>query len=228
MSSAAIILRGMTGGGTAGDGAAYAPPPYGGGTAQRPVNAGPAGYPPPQFTPPRPSRRVGTTLAAAGILLAVILSAAALVISLTRESGTPAESRNVDNSATEPQARVDTAGADRDLCFAISPLLKEYNNTAKAWFSLGEPGTPARDNALPKFTSDTEAFVYKAEDVMAQHPGIQPRLERTLLRYLDDLWLLVNNIAPGQSEDYDKAAWVDATIAYGGPQTICDDLGAGW
>ena len=222
----------MTGGGTTGDAAAYPPPPHGGSAAQPPVSAGLEGYPRPPFTPPfpprRPPGRLRTTLASAGILLAVVLAAAALIISLTKESSAPADSSSVANSATEFQAPADTAETDRGLCIAIAPLLKEYNKTAKAWFSLGEPGTPARDDALPKFTSDTEAFVHEAEAVMARHPGVQPRLERTMLRYLDDLWLLVNNIAPGQPEDYDKAAWVDATIAYGGPQTICDDLGAGW
>ncbi len=104
----------------------------------------------------------------------------------------------------------------------------EQNKVSNDWFRLGEPGSTARDAGLPKFIDDTENWVGRAEAVLAEHPGVQPRLERTMNRYLDDLWLFVNNIAPGPSEDYDKAAWIDSMIAYGGPQTICDDLGAGW
>ena len=106
--------------------------------------------------------------------------------------------------------------------------MSEYNKISNGWISLGAPGSPGRDAGLPKFENDTESFVSRAEAVMANHPDVHPRLERTTQRYLDDLWLFVNNIAPGPSEDYDKAAWIDSMVAYGGPQTICDDLGAGW
>jgi len=106
--------------------------------------------------------------------------------------------------------------------------MTDFNEVSNGWISLGAPGSPGRDAGLQKFKTDTEDFVGRAEAVMSEHPGVQPRLERTTQRYLDDLWLFVNNIVPGPSEDYDKAAWVDSLVAYGGPQSICDALGAGW
>jgi hypothetical protein len=106
--------------------------------------------------------------------------------------------------------------------------MTEYSATAKDWFALGEPGTPARDAGLPGFIDETKDWVSRTEAIMAEHPDVQPRFARTLQRHLDDLWLLVNNVEPGPERSYDGAAWTDSLIAYGGPQSICDDLGAGW
>jgi hypothetical protein len=171
-----------------------------------------------------------TALAAAGIILAVVLAAAALVVALTTRS-----SSNDSNSAAPPAgdptaspSPASTEQADRALCTAIGPLMTEYNKVSNEWLGAGAPGSPGRDSALPKFKTDTESFVGRAEAALGQHPGVQPRFERTLQRYLDDLWLLVNNIEPGPEKSYDGAAWTDSLIAYGGPQSICDALGAGW
>lgn len=211
--------------------AAYVPPPNGGPFGP-PPGPGPSGYgappPPPVFLPPRP-RRLRTALAAAGILLAVVLAASALVVALTGR--TSSESSTAPAPAGNPAATSDTAStevADRGLCTAIGPLMAEYDKTATAWFGLGQPGTPARDAALPKFIDDTKSWVSRVEAVMDEHPGVQPRFTRTLQRHLDDLWLLVNNVKPGAERTYDSAAWTDSLVAYGGPQSICDDLGAGW
>ncbi|MDY6997032.1 MAG: hypothetical protein SW019_10570 [Actinomycetota bacterium] len=106
--------------------------------------------------------------------------------------------------------------------------MAEYDRTSTTFINLGAPGTPARDAALPQFIDDTTDWVGRAEAVAEQHPGVQPRLSRTLQRHLDDLWLLANNIAPGQEQSYDKAAWIDSMVAYGGPQSICNEIGAGW
>jgi hypothetical protein len=106
--------------------------------------------------------------------------------------------------------------------------MAEYDNTSTTYLNLGAPGTPARDAALPKFIDDTKNWVTRVEAIKDDHPAAQPRLSRTLQRHLDDLWLLASNIAPGQEKSYDKAAWTDSLVAYGGPQSICNELGAGW
>lgn len=211
---------------------AYVPPPNGGPYGP-PPGPGPSGYgppaPPPVLQPRRPGR-LRTALAAAGIILAVVLAASALVVALTTRVDSN-DSNNAAPSAGDPAASsspASTEQADRALCAAIGPLMSEYSTTAKAWFALGQPGTPARDGALPKFISDTEDWVARVEVAMKEHPGVQPRFTRTLERHIDDLWLLVNNIEPGPEKSYDSAAWTDSLIAYGGPQSICDSLGAGW
>lgn len=212
---------------------AYVPPPNGGPYGP-PPGPGPSGYgpppaPPPVFQPRRPGR-LRTALAAAGIILAVVLAASALVVALTTRVDSN-DSNSAAPSAGDPAASSSpayTEQADRALCTAIGPLMTEYNKVSNEWLGAGAPGSPGRDSALPKFKTDTENFVEEAEAVMGRHQGVQPRFERTLQRYLDDLWLLVNNIEPGPERSYDGAAWTDSLIAYGGPQSICDALGAGW
>lgn len=228
--TSAVYPGGMTAGGKT---QPYVPPPNGGPYGP-PPGPGPSGYggplaPPPVLQPPRP-RRLRTGLAAAGIVLAVVLAASALVVALTTRSSS-SDSNSAAPAAGDPAASsspASTEQADRALCTAIGPLMSDFNEVSNGWISLGAPGSPGRDAGLPKFKTDTEDFVGRAEAVMSEHPGVQPRLERTTQRYLDDLWLFVNNIVPGPSEDYDRAAWVDSLVAYGGPQSICDALGAGW
>lgn len=226
----AVYPGGMTAGGKT---QAYVPPPNGGPYGP-PPGPGPSGYGPPAapspvFQPRRPGR-LRTALAAAGIILAVVLAASALVVALTtrvdsNDSNSTAPPADSPAASSSPAS---TEQADRALCTAIGPLMSEYNKVSNEWIALGTPGSPARDAGLPKLIKDTEDFVGRADTVMDQHPDVQPRFERTLQRYLDDLWLFANNIEPGPSEDYDKAAWVDSMMAYGGPQTICNELGAGW
>ncbi|WP_142301089.1 hypothetical protein [Mycobacterium lehmannii] len=174
-------------------------------------------------------QRARTVLTTVSSLLAVVLAAAALVVALTNRSG--GESSTVAASADDPDTSstpASTEKADRALCTAIAPLMAEYDNTSTAWFGLGQPGTPARDSALPEFVDDTKDWVNRVETVMNEHPGVQPRFTRTLQPHLDDLWLLVNNVAPGPERIYDSAAWVDSLVAYGGPQSICNDVGISW
>jgi len=106
--------------------------------------------------------------------------------------------------------------------------MAEYDKVATAWFALGAPGSPARDGALPTFIDDTLDWVSRVDVVIAEHETAQPRLLRTLQRHVDDLWLLVNNVEPGPERTYDAAAWTDSLVAYGGPQSICESIGAGW
>jgi hypothetical protein len=102
------------------------------------------------------------------------------------------------------------------------------NKAANDWVGLGEQGTPARDAALPKFIAYTRSWVSETQAVLDDHPNVQPFLKRTLQRYLDDMRLYVENIAPGPKQTYDAAAWTDSLVAYGGPQSICQDLGVTW
>jgi hypothetical protein len=102
------------------------------------------------------------------------------------------------------------------------------NNQANEWVGLGDQGSPARDAALPKFVSDTKDWVPRAQVVVNAHPGTNPYLTRTLQRYIDDLSLYVTNVSPGPKQIYDAAAWNDSLVAYGGPKSICRDLGISW
>ena len=179
--------------------------------------------PPPGFAvPPPPPRRGGALLAGVGIVLAIALAAAALVVSLVsahRNSPTPAQP-----AAQPTNQSASTTESDKALCQAIAPLIKESNAEAKAYTSIAN-GTPERDVATPGFVNLTDDWVKRAQPVL-DHYSAPPRyLTRTLQRYIDDMRLLASSLRPGPSTDADTAAWNDSLVALGGPYEVCGDLG---
>jgi hypothetical protein len=185
--------------------------------------------------PPQPgftsggARPRGAGIAVALATVAVVLAAAALIVAVVRGGQSPAPATPTAPPSTSPTpAASDTEVADKALCQAIAPLMAESNKQANDWVALGEQGSPARDGALPKYVSDTKDWVRRAEAVVDAHLGINPFLIRTLHRYIDDLSLYVTNVGPGPKQIYDAAAWNDSLVAYGGPKSICLDLGVNW
>lgn len=127
-------------------------------------------------------------------------------------------------------AETDTKTADRALCTAIGPLMAEDDKTSNAFIDLGAAGSPARDDALPKFRADTEDWARRIQAVVdaSEHQSADPFLRRTLQRMIDDRKLLVRNMRPGKSKEYDSHIWSDSLSAYGGPLSVCYDLGIRW
>jgi hypothetical protein len=162
--------------------------------------------------------------------VAVVLAVAALIVALVRGGQSTAPSAPTIQSATPstPTAGTDTTAADKALCEALAPLMSESNKQANDWVGRGEQGSPARDAALPKFVTDTKDWAHRAQAVVDGHPGASPFLRRTLQRYIDDLSLYVINVSPGPKQVYDSVAWNDSLVAYGGPRSICRDLGTNW
>jgi hypothetical protein len=187
----------------------------------------PQGPPPQQFQPPPAPRR--SPLIAIGVVLAIALGAAALIVSLIHTGGSSTQSVATTTSApVAPSGNGDTTEADRTLCQAIAPLMTESNKTANDWAALGEQGTPESDGALPKFVSDTKNQTKLIRDILRTHPDVQPFFHRTLERYLDDLDLYVANVRPGPKQPYDSSIWADSMGAYGGPLSICQKLSVTW
>jgi hypothetical protein len=206
------------------------PPPVGGSLV--PPGPGPSGFPappPPAQQPPRRSSRGGKALATTGIALAIILAAAALAVALTGRSdnlATPTlPTTETPVSSSQPTS---TEQADRALCTAIAPLMKESNAAANAFIGLGDTGTPARDAAIPQFRTTTESWARRAQAVLDDHSATSPFFHRTLQRYIDDMSLFVVNVRPGPATKYDEAAWSDSLVAYGGPLSVCQRLGVNW
>jgi hypothetical protein len=204
--------------------------PPGGGTFAGPA----AGAPLPPGPPPHgwDQRRSGPRrgrglLGAIGIVVALLLGAAALVVALTGVGRQPAPGPGL-GAPTPTTASGSTDDADRALCEAIAPLMAESNKAAKEFFDLGEQGTSARDAALPKFAADTKDWAHRAQAILDANPDVQPFLARTLQRYIDDLKLYAQSIRPGPQQTYDAAAWTDSLVAYGGPLATCQDLGVNW
>jgi hypothetical protein len=163
----------------------------------------------------RPSRM------AVGVALAILLALAALVIALVSPKSQPAPT----TSAANPQA---TGAADKSLCQAIGPLMKENDDRSNAFLATGQPGSPQRDAALGKFVSDTQDWARRTQQVLDAHANPPRFTTRALQRYIDDMQLFVASVRPGPGTQYDEAAWTDSIVAYGGPLAACQQLGIGW
>jgi hypothetical protein len=160
---------------------------------------------------------------AVGVALAVVLAVTALVIALVSLMSEPAPAP-VANSSNPQAATV----ADKSLCQAIGPLMKENDDRSNAFLASGQPGTPQRDAALPKFVSDTQDWARRTQQVLDGHANPPRFTTRALQRYIDDMQLFVASVRPGPGTQYDEAAWTDSIVAYGGPLAACQQLGVSW
>jgi hypothetical protein len=170
---------------------------------------------------PRGRRR---GLLGTGVVLAILLATAALVVAVVSIAGQPAQGSDAVTPAN-PQA---ATAADRALCQAIAPLMKENDDRSNAFLATGQPGAPERDTALPKFVSDTQDWARRTQQTLDAHANPLRFMTRTLQRYIDDMQLFVSSVRPGPGTQYDEAAWTDSIVAYGGPLATCQALGVGW
>jgi hypothetical protein len=106
--------------------------------------------------------------------------------------------------------------------------MKQSTDQRNALVGSGPPGSPAQDAALPKFSTDTTEWAEQAQKALNEHSEPPRHLTRTLQRYIDDMLLFVESVRPGPGTKYDEAAWVDSTVALGGPMRVCYDLGVQW
>lgn len=156
-------------------------------------------------------------------MAAIVLAVAALVLSLISLFNEPTSAPAA--SAPNPPP---VATADKALCQAIGPLMKENDDRSNAFLATGEAGSPERDAALPKFVTDTQDWARRSQQALDGHAS-PPRLAtRALQRYIDDMQLFVASVRPGAGTQYDEAAWTDSIVAYGGVLSTCQQLGIGW
>jgi hypothetical protein len=171
----------------------------------------------------RPQGRRRPSRTEVGIVLAIMLAVTALVIALVSLLSSPAPPPAA--SSSSPQA---ATAADKALCQAIGPLMKENDDRSNAFLASGQPGTPERDAALPKFVSDTQDWARRTQQVLDAHSNPPRFTTRALQRYIDDMQLFVASVRPGPGTQYDEAAWTDSIVAYGGPLATCQQLGISW
>ena len=114
--------------------------------------------PPRQF--PEPVARRTSPLLAIGVILAIALGAAALIVSLTSVGKQPTQPGEASTSTPTTQAASgDTTEADRALCQAIAPLIKESIQDGKDFVNIGFSGTPERDGGIPAYKAKVDALV---------------------------------------------------------------------
>jgi hypothetical protein len=159
-----------------------------------------------------------------GIALAVVLAAAALVVSLTKGSGASPDPRPAE---TAPSA-IDTADTDKALCEEVAPLMEESVEIGRRFVNLGRTGTSERDAGIPGFRAEVEDWVKRIQPVVDQHAEPPRYLTRTLQDYIDDTRLYAASIRPGPESEFDRAAWAERVVAYGGPFGECPKYGVKW
>jgi hypothetical protein len=178
---------------------------------------------------PRPRRR--GLLTTVGLVTAILLATAALavgIIAVKRPTASTSPGRTLPVASPTSSPATDTAAADRELCNAVGPLLRESNETGKAFVNLGRTGTPPRDAGIPDYQTSVLDWVQRIQPVLDAHADADPFLTRTLQRMVDDIRIYATSIRPGPETDADAAAWNDATVAYGGPYGVCHQLGVQW
>ena len=173
--------------------------------------------------PAQPSRR--GTLGTVATALALLIAIAALIVAIVALAKEPPPAPVPAAAPTQPPP---TADADRKLCEAIAPLMKENDDRSNAFLATGQPGSPEQDAALPKFVTDTQDWARRTQQVLDANANPPRLLTRTLQRYVDDMQLFVASVRPGPGTKYDEAAWTDSIVAYGGPLAICQALGVQW
>jgi hypothetical protein len=157
-------------------------------------------------------------------VLAVVLAAAALIVSLVRKPEAP--------PAPAPPPPVGAAqildrDADKSLCDDIAPLMRE-NEDHGTQFTALSAGSPEQAAAIPGYRSFVEDWARRTQDVLNRHTEPPRYLTRTLQRFIDDKLLYVEMVQPGRVDKFDASTWQQAAIDYGGPLGTCRDVGVTW
>jgi len=162
------------------------------------------------------------------VVFAVVLGIASLAVSIvTAIKAFEPHPRQPPSKAVAEMVFVDEA--DRALCRAIGPLMRESDETKRSFTDSGPAGSPERAAAIPKFKTDTVDWANRIQQVLNDHASPPRYLTRTLQDYIDGMLLYSENIYQDRQPDvFDKATWDSAIVAYGGPLGTCQKLGAMW
>jgi hypothetical protein len=167
-------------------------------------------------------------LLASGVALAVLLGVAALVLSIVTATRGPEPTP----PSPPPQAALQELfddEVDKALCEVIGPLMQEETDRGKAFINSGEPDSPERKAAVPRFKAETLDWASRIQKLLNEHANPPRYLTRTLQQYVDGMLLYSENLRDDRAPDpYDNKAYEAAIIAVGGPLATCYKVGAGW
>jgi hypothetical protein len=163
-----------------------------------------------------------------GVIVAILLGAAALIVSLTHLGSTTQSSAATTPASATPSASGDTTEADRALCQAIAPLIKEGAQDGKDFVNLGHTDTPERDAGIPDYKSQVDAWVERIQPVLDQHANPSRYLTRMTQMFIDFTHSYADNVRPGPEREADATAWNSRTVAFGAAYQICPKFGVTW
>lgn len=200
----------------------------GGGQSPIPMNPGP---PPPSAWPMPPGRtgqRRGFLLPL-GVGVAILLAAAALVVALVKGGSEASSSPGPTQDAEPERAQVLLNDADRELCLAIGPLMRETQETRNTFQAVGLQNSPERLAAIPRFVESMNDWAQRIQKVLNDHAEPPRYLTRVLQRYIDDTEIYVVTLAPDRDSSKYETPIYDLTIMdFSGLIGRCGDLDAGW
>jgi hypothetical protein len=138
-----------------------------------------------------------------GVALAVLLSAAALVVALMKGSGDTSSAPTATQSVKPEKTQVFVDSADRDLCQAMGPIMNEQLDAMNTLQDTTQQNSPERKAAIPKFVADTYGWARKAQEMLNKYSDPPRFLARNYQQYIDDTLLFAEQLAP----DRDASAY---------------------
>lgn len=189
------------------------------------------GSPPPQAAwPPSPvgNSRGRRFLGPLGICLALLISIAALVVSLLRDGGSSVHTIETQIAVPEPtQLFVD--GPDRELCEAMGPLMNEHLAARKAFLASGQQNSPERKAAIPEFVEETYEWARRAQETLDQHNEPPRFLPRNYQRFIDDSIMYAEQLSPDRdSSIFENQLYDFGTIDLAGLIGRCSEVDVLW
>ena len=172
-----------------------------------------------------PQRQRPSRLPVALATLAVLLAGAALVVSLVREPKAPAPPPPAPPQSQTVDQEIFNDEADRPLCEAIAPLMRENDDQTRA-FSQHKAGTPEQISALVDYRKFMEDWAPRAQAVVNEHADPPRYLTRMLQRFIDDMLLYVG--LKTVSDEVGVNTWKLSLTDYNGPASVCERLGEFW
>ncbi len=107
--------------------------------------------------------------------------------------------------------------------------MRAETERANAFLATGEPDSPERKSAIPKFKNETLDWANQLQSILNEHAEPPRYLTRTLQHYIDGMLLYSEGMYPDRAPDaYDNDAYDSAAIAYGGPLATCYKVGVRW
>jgi hypothetical protein len=209
--------------------------PPGEGYAPAPSGTGPAAGPQrPRHINARSDARRHMLLIAMGVALGVVVLGAAAAVKGSVGHDPPAEPQAATASSAPvtsvpaTSAPANTEAADKGLCEAIAPLMREASDSKTAFVNLGRAGTSQRDAAIPQFQTAIRDWADRAQKAFDENAGPPRYLTRMVQRYIDDVREYAASIRPGPATDADAAALDDSVVALGGAVEVCPAVGVQW
>jgi hypothetical protein len=118
--------------------------------------------------------------------------------------------------------------ADRPLCVAVGPLMREQSDRTNAFLDMGGD-SPERLAAIPRYKSESAEWANRVQAILNDEADPPRYLTRTLQQYIDGVLLYSENLYPDRGTDaFDEVTYDSAVVALGGPLATCYKVGVRW